>query len=537
MARKGSTKVRTGCFTCKARKVKCDEAKPHCRRCTSTCRKCEGYPAHPTGQAAYSWADLLSAQNVAPTVVRRNPSMVFTSNDMEARALEFFRLQVAPVLSKHSSKKFWNILVSQVGQQEPAVHHALVCIGSMYEGLNDTSHDLLALSRERFAITQYNLALSKLISSANDKNTTLLVCLLFICIETMRGDKDMAIEHCRHGITICNSTPQGLLGWAKQELQPIFLRLATFPYFFGVEAADFPEPVGLVSDPIALDVTSKEMETSWNWLVNRTVRLIRLGLSYRQGPLRHLSTPSHLYEEQRDIFDVLVVWRNHYRDIRLKGSLSLDDFPSHLSDEMKCIVGKIWVSCCLSGDETAYDEHNQDFEELIHLAGQFAELKLGESGPKPKFIFEMGFMPYLYFVVLNCRRLDLRLAALRYMPLLGYERENLFKAKMLYYVGMRCVEIEHGISLDPARPEFPNDIEAQLPADQFRIRSADITDEVEFRLDENGREVEYKKVFFWIKPDAITPGFTEWVKIGSFPSVPPRTEATTPTSSAAMATE
>ncbi|KAI3398438.1 hypothetical protein diail_9119 [Diaporthe ilicicola] len=454
---------------------------------------------------------------------------------MEARALDFFRAQVAPVLSRHSSKKFWNTLVSQVGQQEPAVRHALVCIGSIYEGLCNTRHSLLTISQERFAITQYNLALSKLVSAASDKSMTLLVCLLFICIETMRGNKDMAVEHCRHGIIICNSMPQGLLGWAKQELQPIFLRLATFPYFFGVETGDFPEPLGLVSNPLAVNVTAQERSTTWDWLVNRTVRLVRVCLSHRQGPLRHLPTPDHLYEEQRSIFEVLVEWQHHYRNVRSKGSLSLEDLPSHIFDEMKCIVGKIWAGCCLDNGEMLYDDYNGDFEELINLAQQLAGLKSRESGPKPKFIFEMGFMPYLYFIVLNCRRLDLRLAALRYMPLIGHERENLFNTRNLYYVGLRCIEIEHGISLDPARPEVSNDSAAPLPLDQSRIRSADITDEVELHTDEDGREDEYRKVFFWIKPDAITPGFTEWVKIGPFPGGP-STQGTTPMSNASVTT-
>lgn len=501
----------------RARKVKCDETKPECRKCTSTNRKCEGYPALPTGQAAYSWADLLSLQNVAPTITRRNPSSICTSNDMEARALDFFRAQVAPVLSQHSSKQFWNILVSQVGQSEPAVRHALVCIGSIYEGLSSTNPNLLTASQETFAITQYNLALNKLISAASDRNMTLLVCLLFICIETLRGNKNMAIEHCRHGITICNSLPQGLSGWAKKELQPMFLRLATFPYYFGAEAGDFPEPVGLVSDPLAVDVTAEERNTAWDWLINRTVRLVRLGLSHRQGPLRHLPTPAHLYDEQRRISEVLAAWREYYKSSRLQGSISPEDMPSHLFDEMKCIIGAIWASCCLNSDEMIYDEYIEDFEELIQLSQQLVDLKAEDSVPKPKFIFEMGFMPYLYFAVLNCRRLDLRLAALRYMPLVGYERESLFSARNCYYVGMRCIELEHGVSLDPACPEFPNDVEAPLPEDQLRIRSADITDEVDLRLDEDGQEVEFRKIFFWVKPEAIVPGFTEWVRIGSFP--------------------
>lgn len=118
---------------------------------------------------------------------------------MEARSLEFFRLKVAPVLSKHSRKSFWEIVVSQVGQQEPAVRHALSCISSLYEGLGETYYSVLKPSQEKFAITQYNMALSHVTSPKADRNIVLLVCLLFICIEAMRSNKNAAIQHCRHG--------------------------------------------------------------------------------------------------------------------------------------------------------------------------------------------------------------------------------------------------------------------------------------------------------------------------------------------------
>lgn len=36
-------RVRTGCWTCKKRHRKCDEAKPECNNCTKSKRKCEGY--------------------------------------------------------------------------------------------------------------------------------------------------------------------------------------------------------------------------------------------------------------------------------------------------------------------------------------------------------------------------------------------------------------------------------------------------------------------------------------------------------------
>lgn len=37
------SKVRSGCTTCKQRKVKCDEAKPECLRCTKIGKICGGY--------------------------------------------------------------------------------------------------------------------------------------------------------------------------------------------------------------------------------------------------------------------------------------------------------------------------------------------------------------------------------------------------------------------------------------------------------------------------------------------------------------
>lgn len=37
------SKTFTGCWTCRARKVKCDEERPECRRCCQKGLECEGY--------------------------------------------------------------------------------------------------------------------------------------------------------------------------------------------------------------------------------------------------------------------------------------------------------------------------------------------------------------------------------------------------------------------------------------------------------------------------------------------------------------
>src|ERR1700760_275095 len=41
--KKHRTKTFTGCWTCRARHVKCDERRPSCLRCTNSKIYCEGY--------------------------------------------------------------------------------------------------------------------------------------------------------------------------------------------------------------------------------------------------------------------------------------------------------------------------------------------------------------------------------------------------------------------------------------------------------------------------------------------------------------
>lgn len=197
-----------------------------------------------------------------------------------------------------------------------------------------------------------------------------------------------------------------------------------------------------------------------------------------------------------------------------------DEIELRIHDRMECIIGQIWADCCLINSEMGYDRHNAEFEDLVSLSQQLIDLRTA-SAPVPKFVFEMGFMPYLYFVVINCRRLDLRLRALQHILFLAHDRENLFDARVMYNVGVRIVEMEHGIKLDPSWPVYHGAHAVPLPPDNVRIRSADITEDVEVRPDEAGRASAYRRVFFLIQPEAIVTGYTEWVKVVSPPRIVP----------------
>lgn len=404
----------------------------------------------------------------------------------------------------------------QISQQEPAVRHALACIGSTYEGLDESSLSPLRKSRERFALNQYNLALKHVASPGVDKSIVLLVCLLFICIESMQENRALAIEHCRHGIIISNEASGELAHWAK-ELRPIFVRVATLPYYFG-EEADFPQPTAFISSPLfpLEEADADALSLAWDSLVNRTVRLVRLALVNRRENERDQPVPQSLLNEQAELYKAIVPWHSHFKKLR-SNHTGQDDvtFSTYVHFEIQSIIARVWTASCLKSNEMLYDNFMTDFERILSLTQRIIARKTTGSQARPKFIFEMGYMPLLYFVILSCRRLDLRLIALRHALLLACEREHLFKAKTMYSVGVRIVELEHGITLDPARPEYEGALTAPIPADEMRIRSADITEDVDVRMDtETGEAVEYRKVWFLVRPGAIVPGFIEWVKIG-----------------------
>ncbi|KAJ3490519.1 hypothetical protein NLG97_g5765 [Lecanicillium saksenae] len=64
--KKWAVKVKTGCLTCRTRRVKCDEAKPACQRCLKSGHKCRGY----TVVAQSQKKPLKFAVNIAPDIAR-----------------------------------------------------------------------------------------------------------------------------------------------------------------------------------------------------------------------------------------------------------------------------------------------------------------------------------------------------------------------------------------------------------------------------------------------------------------------------------
>ena len=205
MPRKGDRKVRTGCRTCKQRKVKCDEVKPYCYRCTSTGRHCDGY------------AEIKPPQWMSSALARTTPNPSNFNGGL-ARHLEYYHYVAGPGLSEQFAEKFWTKVLPQIGERERAVRHALMAISMMYEDGG---------SQATPAMNHYNIAIRETLST-QDEVVTLIMAILFTCVEFMHGDPVTAVSHTQHAILMANRSKSLSGSWSVCDVIGFF--------FVGLEA-------------------------------------------------------------------------------------------------------------------------------------------------------------------------------------------------------------------------------------------------------------------------------------------------------------
>ncbi|KAH6895984.1 hypothetical protein B0T10DRAFT_479257 [Thelonectria olida] len=467
MARLGSTKVKTGCKTCKIRKVKCDETWPQCQRCQKTGRTCDGYQAPPTG--SLSW-DLL---------LRPQPSTTPARDSHELRSLAFFHQVVAPVLSGPFDPSFWTHLVAQATHHEPATRHAVLAISSFFETFSETT---CVAADNPFAIQHYNRAIKRLLTEPmHDVDSVLTVCVLFICIEFLRGDKEAAINHTRHGIRLL-STKRG-----PSQLTPVFCYIHLFPLFFGATVTEIPLMVD-GPGPGSTFQSMLEAKHSLDVIMARTVWLVRRTEGWQIGatPEEENGPTPAMFEEQRELAESYRAWDGSFARFQARQGTETKKDAASLALRIRWLTCSIWVDNCLKKGEMMYDAYREQGKSMVEMAR--CALALDEkAGRRKKFMFDMGFSPILHFLALKCRYLHTRVAALALLKGLACPRESLWDAVAMQAVGRKVIEVEHDIELRPEAVRVDNefsDDEAGLPPEKDRIRGYVLLDRDDFRAKE-----------------------------------------------------
>ncbi|KIW12584.1 hypothetical protein PV08_09862 [Exophiala spinifera] len=144
-SKRHAPKVRSGCVTCKRRRVKCDEHKPACQRCKTNRLHCEGYAPPKTWifEPRQQPSTTVSSRqlHLASDVIRESGAGIklYPSKDLhyhgtfaghpgELMAFEFFAKVTAPVAGRWAAPELWQRLVLRAAWEEAAIKDCIVSL-------------------------------------------------------------------------------------------------------------------------------------------------------------------------------------------------------------------------------------------------------------------------------------------------------------------------------------------------------------------------------------------------------------------------
>ncbi|KAF7626752.1 hypothetical protein AFLA_014138 [Aspergillus flavus NRRL3357] len=374
--RASKPKVRTGCITCKIRKVKCDEGKPACARCVSTGRKCDGYASQTT------------SSNISQPLL----TAVTAKSSTESRALEFFFHKSSSQLSGFFEGSFWKVTVLQLSLVEPAIRQAIAAIGSLHEhkgGCKLLPSFNTAGGDPHPAIQLYTRALRSTIEkSAADTGAipvVVVASILFTAFEFLRGNASAAASHISNGINLLwawrektGSRPRVPWGQGYSSFQSYFVEteLAPILSLFNLNSSEFhpgtrrkvllnPVDTGLLILTDRFE-SLREVRVAMVDLVTATAAVFQLldqNLKLGKLPDAGLLTIISGLRQTRDR------WKTNFDDLVRRQSATWDKNEQDAAEVLRLM----WYSTVMGtttyrvGSECAWDEHREDFEEIVRI--------------------------------------------------------------------------------------------------------------------------------------------------------------------------
>ncbi|KAL3490558.1 hypothetical protein BJX62DRAFT_238015 [Aspergillus germanicus] len=272
-------RTRTGCLTCRARRVKCDEQKPTCERCQAANLECAGYeqkrhveiprrkrsehststeiiPAHYGPDDPSSSLGLSSVPAPAfrpdglPLIgLPNNPTL---SQRPHARARDIlgyhqYLFRTLDVLFKNEHLSFWRDRLCEEAWQSELVYDAIVSLGGIHRAVlmlsqPDEVDRTRGVDTKVLAVQTYARALQGLSEYLRKSDSVVIsmgALVLFAYFECFNGNLPAAFRHigvayhyfqemCSNE-TLWDSTYMAPIASALQDLELISLMMLPFP--------------------------------------------------------------------------------------------------------------------------------------------------------------------------------------------------------------------------------------------------------------------------------------------------------------------
>ncbi|KAJ3494067.1 hypothetical protein NLG97_g4318 [Lecanicillium saksenae] len=209
--KKWAPKVRTGCHTCRQRRVKCDERKPECRRCMNLKVDCH-YSLVPAARPPVASVLPMAGGLIREPVTSPFPSRLETSG-YELEMFSVFRNETVHSLGTFN-RDFWATSVPRAAQAYPSLWHACLALAAVQQRVKapideDRPEDAsLAISQRHyvFALDQFNRSIACMADRLKkaepltyaDKQIVLFTNVIYVGLCNILGDTKQAISHLKN---------------------------------------------------------------------------------------------------------------------------------------------------------------------------------------------------------------------------------------------------------------------------------------------------------------------------------------------------
>ena len=487
--RASKPKLRTGCRTCKFRRINCDETKPSCKRCTSTGRKCDGYgfPKSLSSSTTTRKADVSAAKPIVPFPTFDNATV------QERRLFHRFQHCTVPAFCPDSDAGLWARLLAPAALQEPLVRDAILALAALHEDHQDRQGEYTSQTPER---ESYTLALKRYESSLRQLNQRLnepakenakiaiVTSIVFAYFELLRRNDQAAIVHYQQGMrefsrqlklsggSPSRSTPKTPHGdmrkdTPKSEIDEIMRAFGQLDLQMVAGGKDKIEPLEEnlphASETVLANMSPSELQRQLERLLIALYQAIKSdGQVYRYWDRQKV--PSVWQTRMQSASEVLDVWMTNLNGIlpskvqQWKVNLRYVEYRwilglwLHL--KVALIELRISIDC---GPETSLDVYEDDFYDILTTVERFThDSKLSDGhileAETTPFTMSFGIGYSVYFTAIRCRNRDIRRRAIQQLRKIG--KESYFEGPIMMILAQRLIELEEeGIPLDEGVPE------------------------------------------------------------------------------------
>lgn len=399
--------------------------------------------------------------------------------------LEFFRQNTSMQCAGYFYDEFWQRLVHQVSDTQPAVCHAVIAMGSLnYRFLRSRMGGISEPLNTAFPLQQCNKAIVHLRQNLTNGHmtrlrmeTALVTCVILVSMMLLQEDAQSAGRHLRSGYKL-------LEDYLREAPHPSSTGFALSQALAGINLGwlSFSSSDSATEDGDGSFACFRPMAHSHSETLDDIQRasnfLLTLAPLVLSGNAKRFQTAQFdIDSEAHAILGKLRGWRNQVQRLSMHDPIRLSqrdlDALTLLEIWSEALYIILMVKTASLSLENNYDEYLPRFQNVVSLAK-----KLLTSDPSqtslPKFSVNMGIIPPLFFCAFRCRDWLVRQEAL--LLLRRWRRqEGIWSSGTTALILKRVIEIESdGLTPEDPIPEMSRivsiDVELCPPDSKLCLR-------------------------------------------------------------------